>query len=163
MRISKDNSLYHNCTDRRHDYCPLQDTNPTTRDMTSHCWTSGLQCLHLQLPHRMASAGEQGSGCCTVKSSRQLQLQLDVWRGESFSCTGYSAWAARHPKTKAPQPFETMGTDGPKTRLPISEETNPSADNFQHSKTSTASTRYGMSAFCFAVTDLSQYHLLPPD
>jgi len=99
----------------------------------------------------MASAGVHGSGWCNANSSRQLQL--DVCKDE-FSCTGYS-WAAQH-LVKAPQSFQTLGTNGPKTRHPISEKMNPSVDNFQHSKTSTASTQYSMSAFRFMVTDLLQ-------
>jgi len=102
----------------------------------------------------MASAGVHGSGWCNVNSSRQLQL--DVWRDEFFSCTGYSSWAAQHLVMKAPQSSETLGTNGPKTWHPISEEMNFSVDNFQHSKTSTASTQYSTSAFRFMVTDLLQ-------
>jgi hypothetical protein len=58
---------------------------------------------------------------------------------------------------------EDEGTNSPKTWHPFSEEMNPSVDNFQYNKTSTASTQNSTSAFRFAVTDLLRYHLLPPD
>jgi hypothetical protein len=159
--------MYHNCTDCTH------VSNPQPPRL--RCFTGGQVDRNAFTFDRHADQTEWPAQECTVMYGVMVMaLERDVWeclhvlmwpwkRSDLFSCTGYSSWAAHHLKTKASQSFEALGTNCPMIWHHISERLNPSMDNFQYNKISTASTQQIISAFHFTITDLLQYHLLPPD